>query len=44
VQQLRGQVAALSVDLAAEIVNRELDEEQHRSLVDDYIEQLATMN
>lgn len=44
VQQLRGQVAALSVDLAAEIVNRELDEAQHRSLVDDYIEQLSTMN
>jgi F-type H+-transporting ATPase subunit b len=44
VQQLRGQVAALSVDLASAIVHRELDEEQHRQLVDDYIEQLSSMN
>lgn len=44
VQQLRSQVATLSVDLAGRIVHRELDEEQHRSLVDDYIEQLSTMN
>lgn len=44
VQQLRSQVAALSVDLAGAIVHRELDAEQHRSLVDDYIEQLSSMN
>lgn len=44
VQQLRGQVATLSVDLAGKIVHRELDAEQHRSLVDDYIEQLSRMN
>lgn len=44
VQQLRGQVAALSVDLAGKIVHRELDEEQHSSLVDDYIDRLSSMN
>lgn len=44
VQQLRGQVAALSVDLASKIVRRELNEDQHRTLVDDYIDQLSAMN
>jgi F-type H+-transporting ATPase subunit b len=44
VQQLRTQVAALSVDLAGRIVHRELDEEQHRTLVDEYIDQLSRMN
>jgi F-type H+-transporting ATPase subunit b len=44
VQQLRSQVAALSIDLAGAIVHRELDEDQHRSLVDDYIDQLSSMN
>lgn len=44
VQQLRGQVAALSVDLAGKIVHRELDEAQHESLVDDYIDRLSSMN
>jgi F-type H+-transporting ATPase subunit b len=44
VQQLRTQVAALSVDLAGRIVHRELDEERHRTLVDEYIDQLSRMN
>lgn len=44
VSQLRGQVAALSVDLAEAIVHRELDEERHRDLVDEYIDQLSNMN
>jgi F-type H+-transporting ATPase subunit b len=44
VQQLRAQVAALSVDLAGRIVHRELDEEQHSTLVDEYIDQLSNMN
>ncbi|MBW3605237.1 MAG: F0F1 ATP synthase subunit B [Actinobacteria bacterium] len=44
VQQLRSQVAALSVDLAGRIVHAELDEQQHRSLVDDYIDRLSSMN
>jgi F-type H+-transporting ATPase subunit b len=44
VQQLRAQVATLSVDLAGRIVHRELDEERHRTLVDEYIDQLSSMN
>jgi len=44
VQQLRAQVATLSVDLAGRIVHRELDEERHRTLVDEYIDQLSRMN
>lgn len=44
VQQLRSQVAALSVDLAGRIVHKELDEQQHQSLVDDYIDRLSSMN
>lgn len=44
VQQLRSQVAALSVDLAGAIVHREIDAEQHRTLVDEYIDQLSSMN
>lgn len=44
VQQLRSQVAALSVDLAGAIVHRELDEDGHRSLVDEYIDQLSSLN
>ena len=38
---LRGQVAALSVDLAGKIVQRELNPDQHRDLVDQYINQLS---
>ncbi len=44
VQNLRGQVATLSVQLAGKIVERELDEERHRELVDSYIEQLSSMD
>jgi F-type H+-transporting ATPase subunit b len=44
VQQLRGQVATISVDLAGKIVQRELDETRHQNLVDEYIEQLSRMN
>ncbi len=44
VQDLRGQVATLSVDLAGKIVQRELDERQHRALVDEYIDQLSGLN
>lgn len=44
VQELRGQVASLSVDLAGRIVQRELDPEQHRELVDQYINDLSGMN
>ncbi len=44
VQELRGQVAAISVELASKIVQRELDEEQHRGLVDQYINELSGLN
>jgi F-type H+-transporting ATPase subunit b len=44
VQELRGQVAALSVELAGRIVQRELDESQHRELVDQYINELSGLN
>ena len=44
VQDLRGQVAALSVQLASRIVQKELDPEQHRALVDQYINELSGLN
>lgn len=44
VQDLRGQVAALSVEVAGKIVQRELSADQHRALVDSYIDQLSGMN
>ena len=44
VQELRGQVATLSVELAGRIVQRELDEAQHRELVDQYINELSGLN
>jgi F-type H+-transporting ATPase subunit b len=43
VQGLRNQVASLSVELAERIVERELDEERHRELVDSYIDELSGM-
>lgn len=42
-QELRSQVAVWSVELAGKIVQRELDENQHRELVDQYINELAGM-
>jgi F-type H+-transporting ATPase subunit b len=44
VQELRGQVAVISVELASKIVQRELDESQHRALVDQYINELSGLN
>src|SRR3712207_5006267 len=44
VQDLRGQVATLSVELAGRIVQRELNPEQHRALVDQYINELSGLN
>ncbi len=41
VQELRGQLAVLSVELAGKIVQRELDADRHRSLVDQYINELS---
>ncbi len=44
VSELRGQVAALSVELAGKIVEKEIDADQHRTLVDRYINELSGMN
>ncbi|GGI04035.1 F0F1 ATP synthase subunit B [Egicoccus halophilus] len=43
-QELRMQVGAISVELASRIVERELDPTTHQSLVDDYIQRLASQN
>jgi F-type H+-transporting ATPase subunit b len=40
-QELRGQVGTISVELAARIVERELDAATHTALVDEYIGRLA---
>ncbi len=44
IAELRGQVALASVDLAGKIVQRELDPERHRALVDQYINELSGLN
>ncbi len=43
-QELRGQVGSLSVELASKIVERELDESTHADLVDEYIQRLTSQN
>jgi len=42
-QELRAQVGALSVELAGRIVGKELDQQRHLELVDDYISQLSEL-
>ena len=44
IADLRGQVAAISVDLASKIVQRELDADRHADLVDRYINELSSLN
>lgn len=44
VADLRTQVAAASVELAGKIVQKELDPQQHRVLVDQYIDELSGLN
>ena len=44
VSELRGQVAALAVELAGKIVEKEIDAEQHRELVDAYIDELSGLS
>jgi F-type H+-transporting ATPase subunit b len=44
VADLRSQVAAASVELAGKIVQKELDPQQHRALVDQYIDELSGLN
>jgi F-type H+-transporting ATPase subunit b len=43
VQELQGQIAALSIDLAEKVVGRSLDGEAQRELVDAYIKEVAGM-
>lgn len=43
-QELRSEVGAMSVALAAKIVERELDPTAHQHLVDEYIQQLSRNN
>jgi F-type H+-transporting ATPase subunit b len=44
VQQLRAELARLSVQLAEKIIQRELDDRAHEDLVDRYIDALASSN
>ncbi|MGH8898274.1 MAG: F0F1 ATP synthase subunit B [Egibacteraceae bacterium] len=44
IQDLRGQVADLSLSIASKIVQQELDGGRHADLVDDYINQLSSLN
>lgn len=43
-QELRGQVATISVDIASKIVDAEVDRSRHDQLVDSYISQLSNNN
>lgn len=43
-QELRTEVGAMSVQLAAKIVEKELDPAAHQHLVDEYIQQLSRTN
>lgn len=40
-EQMRGEVASLGVALAGKILQREVTEEDHRKLVDDFIEKVG---
>ena len=42
--ELRGQVATISTDIAAKIVQAEIDQSRHDELVDAYISQLSNTN
>jgi F-type H+-transporting ATPase subunit b len=41
-QELRGEVGKIAVELAGRVVGRALDEEAHRRLIDEYIDQVAS--
>ena len=43
-QELRGQVATISVDLAGKIIDAEIDPARHDQLVDRYIRELSGLN
>jgi len=42
--EMRGQVAHLSVAIAGKIIDERLDEQKHRALVDDFINQLGSLS
>jgi F-type H+-transporting ATPase subunit b len=44
IQSLRGEIQRLSVRLAEKIVQREIDDEAHAALIDDYIDSLQSSN
>ncbi|MGH8905807.1 MAG: F0F1 ATP synthase subunit B [Egibacteraceae bacterium] len=44
IQDLRGQVAGLSLEIASRIVGKELDGGRHDELVDQYINELSSLN
>jgi F-type H+-transporting ATPase subunit b len=44
VQELRGTIADLSIELAEKVVGRSLDDKSQRELVDNYISEVAGMN
>lgn len=44
IQDLRGQVADLSLTIASKIVQKELDDKRHGELVDAYINELSSLN
>jgi F-type H+-transporting ATPase subunit b len=44
IQELRGRVAELSLAIASKIVGRELEAGRHEDLVDEYIDQLSSLN
>ena len=44
VQELRGTIADLSIELAEKVVGRSLDDQSQRELVDNYISEVAGMN
>ena len=44
VQELQSQVAQLSIELAEKVVNRSLDRDVHRELVDAYIKEVGGMS
>ncbi len=44
IQELRSTVSQLSIELAEKIVNRSIDEDTHRDLVDAYIKEVAGTN
>ena len=41
-QELRGQIGDIAVELAARVVGKSLDKQTHEQLIDEYIDQVAS--